>query len=428
MKFLNNLFGRTKIKANQNGVFDNQNKRTSFVNSLLAKRQNDLAAYVTLKYYDTCSAIFTAVNMISTECTNIEPLIYDKINKKFITDHPIIDLLNNPSLAFDYEEFIQYLVVYYLVTGNVYIILNGKDINNPPMSITIANPMSVTVRKNSFDGYVDFYEYTAGSTNLKFSRQLINNQFRYISNNNSEIKQIRTVNPDNQLITGKSPLSPLYYEIEQYLSSSVHNLSNIKRGSKLSGMYQTPRQLSDEAFTRLRQEINAHYSGEQNSGKALIMEGDVKFIPTDGVKDMDYNEMRKDVSGRIYRVYNIPAPLVSEDTMTMANMDAAKFILYDSAVLPVLNRIFSGLTSFLMTRYAKTDNQKLIITYDESSISALKGRTIQDILNYKNTGIYTTNELRKQTGDKPLEGGDDLYQPSANVPYARDVEGADSNA
>ncbi len=425
LNFLTNAFTPYEVHEKADKPFAALcHNQQSFIDFLLMNRQYDLAFHQAIKYYSICAPLFTAIDWIAGKGAEVQIALYDKKEKQYIFEHDVLTLLQNPSADSTYEEFMYATIAFYLLTGNSYLLAEG-NINKPPISVKVIPPSAVTYQIAS-DGYPKSFTVSTFSDAFVFDRdvsKLYTLGYRYYYQKIKELYQIKTFNPDqnNFKLVGKSPLNSIYYEIEQYIASGTHNLSLLKRGATISGIFTHDDKLTDDAFRRLQDQINRFYSGEQNAGRPFLAEDGLGFTASGYTnKDMDFYQLKKEVTAMIYECFKIPSPLVSEETMTMSNMDTAKLSLYEDAILPVLSRVFSELTNFLLPRYPNSEN--LCFAYDEGTIQALQPRKFDNLKTIKDIGVVTTNELRAQLGYEPLEGGDDLYQPASNVPYARDID------
>lgn len=400
--------------------FINSNTDQAFINQLLNNRQYDLVAHQAVNYYKTCSPVGISIDWITTEAASITPLIYDTKNKIFEYSHPLLDLLNNPHPAFEYNEFMESLLQFYLLTGNTYLITSGEK-SRPPIMIETAPPQNITYNI-ARDGYPLSFTISQYSGSTEFFRTLEKSKFKYYDKlQDAELFQIRNANPTSNdfKLTGLSPLNQIYYEIEQCISGNIHNLSLLKRGSTLGGIFTTQGSLSDEAFRRLQNQINIFFSGENNAGRPFLAEEGLGFTSnSQSNRDMDFVNLRDRNESTIYNKLKVPLPLVSKDTMIMANFDAAKIELYDRAVLPLIKRIFANMTSFLMPAYQNSEN--LILSYDAAEIPALEPRSNESVKTLKDTNLLTTNELRAKLGYDDVNGGNELYQPANLVPFTDD--------
>lgn len=424
MKILNKFLPKKKIEKkgfNATNYFD-YISGNCFHSFLQEKEYYDLAAYQAIKYYCMCAPLATAIDWISSEVADLEPKIWDKKNKEFSTEHEVLNLLQWPNADSTLEEFIFKCAAFFLLSGNNYILATG-DVTKPPLELYIIPPQSVTIDAGEvFADIINVYMMKGNS--IRFYRNEILGRLRYYTQNKEqEIFQIKNFNPasSTDIVYGKSILNSVYYEIEQYIQASIHNLSLLKRGARLSGIFKTDNQLNPEQFTRLQSQIDKYFSGAENAGRPALLESGLNWQEMGlSNKDMDFMALKKEVTTTIYKRLKIPLPMISEDTMTMANMETAKLNFYDNAIIPLANRIYAELTNFLIPRYEKDSN--LEISFDIGEIPALEPRRNAQLMLKKELNIFTINELRAETGAEPLEGGDDLYGSVGEVPIASKEE------
>jgi hypothetical protein len=102
--------------------------------------------------------------------------------------------------------------------------------------------------------------------------------------------------------------------------------------------------------------------------------------------------------------------------MSYNNLETARLMFYDFAVLPMMRRILEELSNFLMYRYDEQAKSHLV--YNKDDIPALQIRRNEELTMVKNLGVNTINEIRALKGDKPARGGDDIYGSAASFPVA----------
>lgn len=391
-----------------------------FSQDRLSARSN-LSFAQCIAYYQNCAPLFSAVQLIADEVASIQPYLYDKTDSEFIRNHELLDLLNAPNADITGSEFFEQISSYFLITGNCFIIAHG-DVNKPPKELFVVPPYYITLNPGA-DNFVESIDVSGDFIySESFVRKEVNGHFRYYAGPDKEIWFIKEFNPrqNNSNLYGMSKLMPIYYELEQYLNASVHNLSLLMKGARPSGAFKAPEMLSDDQFERLKEQIDVNFVGSSNAGRPLLLENNVDFLPMAMTnKDMDFLELKRSVANAIYIALKIPLPLISGDYATYSNMEIAKLSLYDNAVLPLVNRLYSELTNFLLPRYGIDTQYKLY--YSTEEVSALEPRANEEINKIKNIGVLTINELRAKMGYEGLEGGDSLYGPMNQIPIAKDV-------
>ena len=120
--------------------------------------------------------------------------------------------------------------------------------------------------------------------------------------------------------------------------------------------------------------------------------------------------------------YNVPLPLITTDAQTFDNYKEAKLALFDDAILPLADRVFAGLSAFLLPRYS-LDSAKYQLTYDVDQITALVMRRNNELKLLKELDIFSDNEIRgRMSNTEDYEGGDIHYKLANLIPVGEDLE------
>jgi len=412
-KIFSKFFSKKKpIEAKSWSLFQSLNGSFSYSNSSLKFS----------RYYVESCPVFTATKYISDAAAAIPIIIKDTKTGKFILDHPLINLINNPNPFKDGTLFKKECISFYVLTGNCYInILNS--FKNEPLELDSIKPSNVNIETSSQDGYPQNYTITTmGNSTLIYSR---NEKKLFYGKNDNQIIQLKDFNPDlsSTNLTGLSTFAGCQLEISQYILASIHNNSLLENQARPSGLisYKGKDALSDEQVNQVKSILNSELSGAANAGKTTFLNGEFNWTQlSQSVKDMDFPALKKSVAENIFNAAKIPLPMVTSGSMTFSNMDSAKYAFYDNAVLPVLKQYLNFMTKHILSKYKGSEN--LILSYDESEIEALANRKTDNTLKTSQIGILSTNELRTMIGYGALKtGGDDIYQPMNLVPIGTDA-------
>ena len=412
MSFFSKLFGNKQFSPSMSqkstiNIWDILRAGSTGV----TKDKGVISAYQAIVYYTSVSAVAKAIDMLSDEMSIIVPYVYDIGAMKFLDKNTDVeDLLNNPCPLLTRNQFLKQITAYYLITGNVYIMAVG-GVNKPPVELEILRPELIEPIQSFRDRYPEYYSYNSNQGVYNFKRAIEGNKMRFVEGDGRELLHIKTFNPYDNGLKGLSKLDQIYYEVEQHLNSSVHNLSMLRKGARSSGLITSETELGDEQRPRIREQLNAQYAGSDNAGKIMLLDGgkfDFKEMST-SMKDMDFLNLKKEVTAAVYNIFNIPLPLISTETMTLNNYSEARVAFYDNGVLPLTSCLYEKLTSFLFPRY-KMDVNKFKLWYDSGEIPALEPRRTEEINRKKQSGVLTINELRALQGYAEVEGGDVIYQ------------------
>jgi HK97 family phage portal protein len=401
-------------------------RRQSFIDYLLNNKKYSLAARQTINYYCITAPLSDGIDRLTTNISSIPPLIWDKKENLFVENHPLEQLLQNPNFEDTWKEFATAFSTFLLLTGDNYMIANSLDMNGEPRQLFIVPPQTVD-RNIGLDNLTLSYNVNYGAEPIKYNLVKTLTGDRYLATlpNGvvSELYHSMVLNPLTAYykIKGKSPIGSLYYEIEQYIASNIHNLSRLKRGTTLDGVFTYPEKLKDDEYNELKAQVEEYWSGECNAGKPFILEGGLEFQsnPKDN-KDMDYDKLDDRLTTKIYNKLRIPLSFISKETMNLANMESSRLRIYHEAVLPWTDHIFADLTKFLMPRYKNSEN--LIVWYDKGLISALEPERNEQLQAKQKLGVYTINEIRGMDRAEPIDGGQNVYGQASEVPIATDPE------
>ena len=389
---------------------------------------NQLTIRRALRFYDDAAPVGTAIDWINDEFKTLALLLAD--GDEVTKDAEILKFLQRPNDDMTQEDFLETLGAYFLITNEVYIIATG-NVNREPAELIVVSPEYITVKKDKdgFIGQIDVQRIGMGAQIF----QRADNAFRFYNKAlDAEIWQIKGFSALGDALLssndsfgsnisasrGRSKLSSICREINQYIEIATHNLSTLDNGVLPSGTITTPDNdsISDQQFERIREQVVNFYSGADNAGKVLILENGMKFTPLGtSAKDMDFRELTKQVTIAIFNRYKVPLPLISPDNMTLANMETAKLNLYDNAVIPLAQRLLRELTNFLGPRFGLSEDQLIVAGLD--AVPALQLRHNTQLALKKDLNIYTINELRAESGLEPIsEGGDVVYIENSVVP------------
>jgi HK97 family phage portal protein len=422
-----NIFKSKKKSISENSASNSLQylqPKEAFIDRILNQGLYDLSYYLMLKYYKSCGPLADAIDRRTREVKTIQPIVFNTKTEEIITEHPVLELLNKPNPVDTYQSLITRLSTFFDITGNVFLMTTGKT-NKPPLEIYTVSPATVS-QFQELDGFVAEYSRTDTGIYESFNRYTIDSKFRYYLNDpkaltNKELQHMRNFGTTGSLTAnrGVSLVQPIYYEIEQYINTGLHNLSILKRGARPSGILSLKSDdmgmLTEEQRAALKEEIQNFYGGAENAGRVGFLDSPMDWHEmSQSNKDMDFVELKRDTESMIYKRYGIPAPFVSEETMTMANRDSARLDFYHDAIMPLLNTIFEELTVLLMYRYP--DSKNLILTYDISKIPALEPRKLDQIAKLNDLGAFSKNEIRAKLGEEPTPGGDSVLVPLNLVP------------
>jgi len=417
-----NLFKRKQVEtksATRSVILDDLT--SDFISSCLL--EENITPQKAFKFYRKNSSVATAVDMIADSYEQIEPII-QLPDGSILEQHPVLDLLRNPNSFMTWSDFAARISRNYLLTNQSHFYALG-GVTVSPSEIYPIKPTNVSVITGGSE-YVETFYVGQGVGVGEYIRELAKQRIsRYYDGALKELYRISGFSSMSTDGGADSPLQAAALETNQQIKGRVHNLKMLENGGRLSLMVIfKEEQLSDDEHKERTQRINESWSGPENAGKIGVMSGsDIQDVKEMGVnqKDMDYAELDRIASQAIYFRYKIPLPLITVTASTFNNMQTAIEMLYDFAVLPLADKLFTGMSRFLLPRFGIDLNQAKI-TYNPESLQALKSRRLEELKQRKDIGVETINEMREQIPNRdPIDGGNTLYQSATLVPVGTDI-------
>ena len=361
--------------------------------------------------------VFRCVNLIA-ECAAAVPWVLFREGGRDLEQveaHPLLDLLVRPNPMQGGAAFFHAVYAFRLLAGNSYIEAAAPDAGanaGVPRELWVLRPDRMKVIKGE-NGLPAGHEFKVGGRAVRWDFDPITGR--------SAILHSKSFHPLDDWY-GMSPLEAAAFEVDQHNAAGEWNFSLLKNQARPSGaLVYAPRDegapdvLSDEQFSRVREQIDRH-TGPAAAGRPLILEGgldwrQMSLTPT----EMDWLKGR-DLSARdIALVFDVPPQLVGiEGSQTFANFEQARLSLYEDAVLPLAGSYRDDLNRWLVPAFG-TD---LELALDQDAISALAPRRERKWRMVRDADFLTVNERRAVLGFAPIDGGDVLLPPRPRDPAA----------
>ena len=371
---------------------------------------NDLAK----EGYSENAIVYRCINEISNNASRVKINLFR--GDAEVDNHPLLDLLYNPSPTQSQVEWFQALYSYLLISGNNYMLSVGGD-NTPPTELYNLRPDRIRIQTGQ-RAMPTAYDYI-------ISGQTVESYEVDQATGDSRIKHIKMFNPLDDYY-GMSPIQASSVDIDQHNLANKHNVNLLQNGARPSGaVIFKPKdetggnvQLSENQRSQLQSDINSRFSGTNNAGKPMLLEGDFDWKEMGlSPKDMDFISLKNMSAKDIALVYGVPSQLIGiPDSQTYSNFAEAKLALYNETIIPLLDKIQGDLNEWLVPQF---NDEALELRYDIDSIPAMaeqRRRVFESVTAGVKDGILTRNEAREQLGYEPIDGADSLMVPANLMP------------
>lgn len=280
---------------------------------------------------------YQAVNKIATAVSSIEWEAW-KGETQFPT-HPILDLLKAPNPMQSGADWWKARVIYLLLAGNGYDerVMVGQTIKE----LWPLRPDRVSIIRGD-TGLPAAYDYKIGSQTVRFTADQITGD--------SDILHTTMFNPLDALC-GQSPVEAAAFAVDQHNGAMGWIQSLLQNSARPSGALVVAKDtsLSDEEFSRLKTELESRYSGPENAGRPMLLEGGLDWKQM-GLSPVDMEILRiKDSAARdISLAFGVPPLLLNiPGDNTYANYREARLGFYEDTILPFISFMAAELSAWL---------------------------------------------------------------------------------
>lgn len=363
IKTQKSYYFNSSVKANWTDTSYNSLSKNGYVDNVIANR---------------------CINIIANCASSISLLIYEKSIE--IPDSQVAKLIKMPNPFMSKEDFMQSIIHNLLISGNCYITMmkNAED-QISEMYILRSDRVSIVTDKQGFPMQ---YVYKCGPASRIFD---VN-----ITNGTSEVLHIKTFNPSDDLY-GLSPLAIARFSIDQHNEAISWNKALLQNGARPSGALviesnNTP-DLTDEQFSRLKDQLSNEFTGSKMAGKIMLLEGGIKWQEMSiSPKDMDFVETKNSAARDIALAFGVPSNLLGiQGDNTYSNFSEARLSLWEETVIPMLQKICTKLSYWISTN----TNSDIEIKLDMDSISILTEKRYK-IWDYVNRSEFLSPEEKKK--------------------------------
>jgi HK97 family phage portal protein len=316
--------------------------------------------------------------------------LIDRSKKVKIESHPILNILNSPNPDETSISFLEALMSYKQISGNSYIAII-KDGKSQPKELYNLRPDRVTLETDRKGNKIG-YNYEINNNKHLFPIDKITGD--------CDILHLKNFNPLDDYF-GMSSVEAAAYSIDQHNNASQWNQSLLQNGAKPCGALVVKsgkdghyKDLTDEQFSRLKEQFEANYSGAANSGKPLLLEGGLDWKEMSlSPKDMDFLESKNNSAREIALAFGVPPQLLGiPGDNTYSNLAEARLALWEQTILPIMDDLALSLDSWLVKKYPNSENIKL--TYSKDNISALIPRRESKWQRVSNATFLSDQEKR----------------------------------
>lgn len=358
--------------------------------------------------------VFICVDLLASAGGSVPLKVYSKEivdgteSLKENKGHPIQKLLDNPNKYQDQASFKYNVMVEDCLMGNS-IIWYNKVLNE----LTPIPTESVQITFDDDTGQIKSYDvYEANVMSGQVSHKA------KWSFKPEEIIHIKRPNPSS-LLWGLSPFIPGRKSVLFNRYSQDYLNSYYIKGAVPGLALTVDKEASEQAALRLLKSFEMNYTGRRNQRRTMILPKGVGIEQiSNTIADQNLIALIESNMDKVLNILRVPKhalSLAKTGSLGSEEYKMAIRLMWQSAIIPMLNRIDGSFTKF----FSKILGDNNVIKFDLSQIDALKDDELKKAdLAAKQLSVMTINEVRQALYNlDPVSGGDIVIslQPKPQV-------------
>ena len=221
--------------------------------------------------------------------------------------------------------------------------------------------------------------------------------------------------PDEQGLKGISRIEKAKQTLEFANNTATHGNKVFKNSVSPTGAFEIPGELTEAAFNRLNTDLQEKYSGLNNSGQPLLLEGGLKFVPM-SLKNSDaqWIESKKLNREEIATIFGVPSSMLNDTANTAyTNLEQKYQEFHIGTILPLTTLIESKCRQSLLNPKEKNT---ISIKFVYNILMRVNAKDRAEYFRTMfNVASISPNEIRAFENMNGYEGGDEHFMQMANA-------------
>jgi HK97 family phage portal protein len=308
--------------------------------------------------YQRNPVVHRAVRMVAEAAGGV-PLTLSESGRE-LDRHPLGALLARPNGRQGRAGLLETLVSHLLVAGDAY--LEAVSLEGEPRELHALRPDRMRLEAGA-SGWPEAYLYRVGAETVRYDQR---------AEPVPPILHLSLFNPLDDHF-GLSPLEPAAAAVDLHNAASAWNKALLDNAARPSGalVYKGPEGggLSDDQVERLKEELEAQFSGAANAGRPLLLDGGLDWRPMSLTpQEMDFLAAKNSAAREIALAFGVPPMLLGiPGDATYANYREANTALWRQTVIPLLSRLAQSIADWLSPAYGA----ELTLAPDLDAVEAL---------------------------------------------------------
>lgn len=340
---------------------------------------------------------YACLKRIARGVASIPVGLYDGDDE--IEEHALLDLIRRPNPEQAQADFIEALVVPYVLGGNGYVERVGITTVRELYALRADRMKVITGTR----GWPAAFEYEVAGEKIRWQVGATALE--------CDVLHLRQYNPLDDYY-GQGSIEAAAYAVDIHNETSQWAKGLVQNSARPSGAFilkpvgESPSTLGEAQFQRLKDELTETHSGASNAGKPMLLEGGLEWAAMGLTpQEMDFINTRREVAREIALAFGVPPMVLGiPGDNTYSNYQEANAAFFRETVIPLAQLVYGRLSQWLAPRF---DLGKAELRPDLDEIPALaeERRQVWDKVNAA-SDILTVDERREALGYEPT-GTDD---------------------
>ncbi len=341
------------------------------------------------------NAIFSAVSLISDTISTLPVDSYIRRDGARFAFRPRPAWVQQPDIDTTKEAFYGSLIVSMLLDGNGFV-RTFRDQQGRVVNMTVLNPSKVEIRRDKVGSVVYIYEGE--------NKPLTKDEIIHIPD---------VVRPGE--IRGISRVTALKDNFGLAIALESYAARFFGQGASTNGIIEFPGNLTPDQAKNLVDGFDARHKGFRKAHKTGVLSGGAKFVQTTVENDKaQFIDSRRMAVEDVARAFNIPPHLLGlPGTNTYSSVEQNNIAFVTHTLRPIVQKLESAFTP-LMANEPGGATAFIKFTLD----GLLRGDAATRFSAYSTglqAGYLTINDIRRLEDLPPVDGGEIIRVPLANV-------------
>ena len=352
---------------------------------------------------------YRCVRLRAESCSAIDLLHFQGDEEQ--DQSPLLDVLRRPNPFESGSTLIDRLESFWSIWGNAYLEAVTLDGKLEELHTLRPDRMRVIPGRR---GYPSAYEYAINSERkVTFDQEVGRGQV-------APILHFKDFHPTDDWY-GLSPIDPAAFSIDVHNQASAFNKALLDNSASPSGALvhanKEGASLSEEQFSRLKQEMEKHYQGAKNAGRPLLLDGGLDWKQMGlSPRELEFVTGKREAAREICLAFGVPPMLLGiPGDNTYSNYREANRAFYRSSIIPRMTKICTELSNWFQPLFPGAR-----IGFDLDTIDALADERAAKWEQVQDSEFLSTNEKRQAVGygryEPDSDPGSQILVPATQLP------------